>query len=382
MSDGSDRSDGVLVTGASARLAGSFLESLARGGCRLVLHGHRRVAALEAERARLLSLGAESVTVLSADFAHFSEADAAALIARAEEAVGGRLSLFLNLASLFLPDSRAGDSVAVHSAVNYEAPVFLVKALAESAKTATVTETAADSDVLAVLLCDGESAVARGGGLGGYALAAERLYGGISGLACEAAPMVRVNGLALGPAARGERQSEAHFMSLVRRRLLARVVGGGEMVAALEFLRTARSVTGEVLHLDGGARAERAARSGDGGGYEILIERLALSCRVGWLEGERERMQELWFSVRGVVDGDPGGGDDLGGVVDYGSAVRLLRGAVEGTRARLLETLGEEILSLLMSEFPRLSRVELRIEKPAIYGDAEAVGILLRRRRQ
>ena len=60
------------MTGASARLAGSFLESLARGGCRLVLHGHRRVAALEAERARLLSLGAESVTVLSADFAHFS----------------------------------------------------------------------------------------------------------------------------------------------------------------------------------------------------------------------------------------------------------------------------------------------------------------------
>ena len=371
------------MTGASARLAGSFLESLARGGCRLALHGHRRVAALEAERARLLSLGAESVTVLSADFAHFSEADAAALIARAEEAVGGRLSLFLNLASLFLPDSRAGDSVAVHSAVNYEAPVFLVKALAESAKTATVTETAADSDVLAVLLCDGESAVARGGGLGGYALAAERLYGGISGLACEAAPWVRVNGLALGPAARGERQSEAHFMSLVRRRLLARVVGGGEMAAALEFLRTARSVTGEVLHLDGGARAERTAR-GDGGGdsYEILIERLALSCRVGWLEGERERMQELWFSVRGVVEGDPGDGDDLGGVVDYGSAVRLLRGAVEGTRARLLETLGEEILSLLMSEFPRLSRVELRIEKPAIYGDAEAVGILLRRARR
>ena len=362
---------------------------LACQGWRLALHACSRVGEAQQLASSLGSPGTGSGTemgteaegaahcVLQADFTEPGAADS--LAREAEEALGGPPELFVHAAGLFLPD-RSGSDVGLtrHRAVLAEAAFELAGAVAEGG--------------LAVLLADAEPAAARAGGLGAYATAAEELLARIPAAARRLAPRrVRLNALALGPVFPSPRQSEASFRRLAARRPLAAPTGAGEAAAGLAFFLKAPSCTGAVLALDGGARLLQSAALAPPSHYEVRIEGLELAARIGWHESERAAPQRLRLSLRASPAAPPAletpafAEDELASALDYSALAAWLREAVqretEAGGVRLLETLAERLLDELFARFPRIGAAELAIDKPEIYRDAEAAGVLLRRRR-
>jgi NAD(P)-dependent dehydrogenase (short-subunit alcohol dehydrogenase family) len=61
-----------------------------------------------------------------------------------------------------------------------------------------------------------------------------------------------VNGIGPGPTIRGHRQSESHFARQRGATVLSRGSNPEDIVAALDYLLTAKAVTGELICVDGG----------------------------------------------------------------------------------------------------------------------------------
>jgi NAD(P)-dependent dehydrogenase (short-subunit alcohol dehydrogenase family) len=66
------------------------------------------------------------------------------------------------------------------------------------------------------------------------------------------APAIRVNAIGPGPTLRGGRQSEDHFARQRAATILRRGADPDEICAALDYFLDARSVTGQLLCVDGG----------------------------------------------------------------------------------------------------------------------------------
>lgn len=110
----------------------------------------------------------------------------------------------------------------------------------------------------------------------------------------------------------------------------------------------------------------------------IHIESLELSARIGVPEIERDRAQRLTVTLGLVTRNDFSDlGDVIERAVDY-SAVCTAVQAISSSRPRcLLETLGAEIASELLSAFP-LRAVEVELRK-YILPDTAFVAVKLRR---
>lgn len=114
----------------------------------------------------------------------------------------------------------------------------------------------------------------------------------------------------------------------------------------------------------------------------IFFTQLALDARIGILEHELRATQPLHIDAEiDVAVSQPVHDQNLQTVLDY----RLLRNAIvqECTQAHvnLLETLIEQVADRLLTEFPEVLRVKIRISKPSAFSDCAAVGIELERSR-
>lgn len=114
----------------------------------------------------------------------------------------------------------------------------------------------------------------------------------------------------------------------------------------------------------------------------IFFTQLALDARIGILEHELRATQPLHIDAEiDVQVSEPVSDQNLQTVLDY----RLLREAIvhECTQGHvnLLETLIEKVVDRLLSEFPEVLRVKIRISKPSAFSDCAAVGIELDRSR-
>jgi enoyl-[acyl-carrier-protein] reductase (NADH) len=65
---------------------------------------------------------------------------------------------------------------------------------------------------------------------------------------------VRVNGVAAGPVLQAPKQSADHFKRLIDTTLLKAQIEPEAIAAAVRFLIENPSITGEILHIDGGIR--------------------------------------------------------------------------------------------------------------------------------
>ncbi len=117
---------------------------------------------------------------------------------------------------------------------------------------------------------------------------------------------------------------------------------------------------------------------------QIEIKRLAVYGHHGALPAEAEIGQRFFIDllcdthVSKVVRDD-----DLSFGVDYGQIVDRVLSLAKGERFQLLETLAYRIARMLLSSFPALTRVRVRVSKPsapveAIFDDL-AVSVDLRR---
>jgi len=248
----SEENGRALVTGAGKRLGREMALELARRGHDVAVHYSGSAAAGEATAEEIRAMGCKAFA-LRADL--LDEAEVAALVGRAGEALGGPLTVLVNNASIFEYDtifSATPQSWERHVAANFRAPFFLIQAFARQAPAAVrdaVGEARARASVINMLDQRVRKLTPE---FMTYTLAKAGLWTLTRTAAQALAPNVRVNAIGPGPTLRAARQSRSHF----ERQRLATVLERGaevdDILAALDYLLAAAAVTGQLICVDGG----------------------------------------------------------------------------------------------------------------------------------
>ena len=68
------------------------------------------------------------------------------------------------------------------------------------------------------------------------------------------APNIRVNGISPGPTLKNKRQSERHFKKQWKSIILRKKVDLENICNGVKFLIESKSITGEIINIDGGQR--------------------------------------------------------------------------------------------------------------------------------
>ena len=112
----------------------------------------------------------------------------------------------------------------------------------------------------------------------------------------------------------------------------------------------------------------------------LAIHGLIVQCRLGVLEVEQANPQEVRIDLELAIDAKRAAArDDVNDAVDYARLVTAVKQLVEGNAYRLMETMAEDIASLILQEFPT-PEVEVKVAKQALPGiDSAAVEITRKR---
>lgn len=225
---------------------------LAERGHDVAVHYAGSAEAAAETVAEIRALGRRAVA-LRADL--LDEDETQALVPRAAEALGGPLTVLVNNASIFEYDTirtATRESWDRHLGSNLRAPFVLMQGFA-----AGVTEPARDAagEVLAtglVVNVIDQRVLKPTPEFMTYTLAKMGLWALTRTAAQALAPAIRVNAIGPGPTLKGARQSEDHFARQRASTVLERGADPGDICAALDYLLTARAVTGQLICVDGG----------------------------------------------------------------------------------------------------------------------------------
>ncbi|HYB57458.1 MAG TPA: SDR family oxidoreductase [Alphaproteobacteria bacterium] len=234
----------ALVTGAARRIGRALALDLARQGFAVAVHYREGAGAAEEVVAEIAAAGGRAIA-FRADLAH--ESETAALVPRAREALGP-LGLLVNNAARFERDEvedATRESWDLHLEVNLRAPFVLSQAFARQ------LPEAAEGSIVNLL----DQRVARlTPHYVSYTVSKTGLMTLTHTLALALAPRIRVNAIGPGPVLPGPRQTEERFARQWRATLLGRGTTLAEICAALSFILAAKSMTGQMISLDGGHR--------------------------------------------------------------------------------------------------------------------------------
>ena len=223
----------AIVTGAGKRVGGFIAEALVADGWAVVAHVHHSEDQV-----------AEPATKVVADLTDAGCGSAIFDAARNLPPV----RLLVNNAARFAWDCFGEFSAAqfdAHMAVNARAPALLIDELARRHR---------DGDALVVNLLDSKLAAPTPDYLS-YTLSKYALEA-LTELAARALASrgIRVNGVAPALMLRSSGQSEENFEAMHANNPLGRGVEPGDIVAAINYLVDAKSVTGQVITIDSGHR--------------------------------------------------------------------------------------------------------------------------------
>jgi NAD(P)-dependent dehydrogenase (short-subunit alcohol dehydrogenase family) len=232
----------ALVTGGARRIGRALALRLAREGFDVALHYRGSAAEAEASAAAIRALGRRCL-LTPADLERLSEVET--IVPRAVAALGP-LGVLVNNASIFELD-RIGTlseaSWARHLAVNLTAPTFLCRAF--------VRQLPAEAEGVIVNILD-ERIFNPTPNYLSYTASRFGLWGVTQVLARELAPRVRVNAIGPGPTLPAAGTTEADFAALCAKMPLKRGSSPEELAEALALILRARSMTGQMVVLDGG----------------------------------------------------------------------------------------------------------------------------------
>ena len=242
----------ALVTGAANRLGAAMIRALAGDNYAVVVHyrgGADEAAALVAE---ITAAGGQAAAV-KADLA--VRRQRATLIGKAARPFGP-VTVLVNNASSFEPDSVTDLSEDLwdrHFAVHVEAPAFLARDFA--------AQLPPDVQGNIVNIID-ERILHLTPNYFSYTLSKATLRTLTHTMAQSLAPAIRVNAIGPGPTLKEKGQSEESF----RRSQAAAVLGygatAGDVCEALLYLLGARSVTGQMIVVDGGKSLDFPVKRG------------------------------------------------------------------------------------------------------------------------
>lgn len=242
----------ALLTGAAKRLGRAMALSLAQQGYDVAVHYASSKDEADNTVSDIRAMG-RAATALQADL--LDETQVTGLIARASEALGGPLTVLVNNASIFERDTlgtATRTSWDRHMESNLRAPFVLTQEFAAQVPDPehdTKGEPIAQG--LVVNMIDQRVRKLTPEFMS-YTLAKSALWTLTQTAAQALAPRVRVNGIGPGPTVRGVRQTVDGFERQRAATLLGRGPDETDISQALSYLLTARSVTGQLICVDGG----------------------------------------------------------------------------------------------------------------------------------
>jgi NAD(P)-dependent dehydrogenase (short-subunit alcohol dehydrogenase family) len=230
----------ALVTGGARRIGRAIVLALARRGHDVAIHHRESKDDAEAVASEVRALGCRSI-VVAADLT--DEAAVRALVPAATAALGP-LSVLVNNASVF-EDDRVGalsrETWDRHIETNLRAPLVLAEAFATQAPDGSAIVNLLDQRVLKP---DPRFV--------SYAISRNGLWWATRTLAQALAPRIRVNGVGPGPTLKSIHQSDADFQAEAAAVPLGHGASPDEIAEAVLYLVQARSVTGQMIAVDGG----------------------------------------------------------------------------------------------------------------------------------
>jgi len=232
----------ALVTGGARRLGRAMAEALAEDGWAVGIHCRESEEEAAGLAAAIGAAGGRAV-VLPCDLA--DEAAVAGLVPRAVKALGP-LGCLVNNASVFEMDtvgSATRRSWDAHIEPNLRTPLVLAQAFARQLPEA--------AEGVVVNMLDQRVWNLTPYFLS-YTVSKSALWTLTRTLALALAPRIRVCGIGPGPALPSARQSEAEFARQCAAVPLRRGTSPQEIAMALRFILAARSMTGQMIALDGG----------------------------------------------------------------------------------------------------------------------------------
>lgn len=232
----------ALVTGGGQRIGRAIAKALAATGWAVAVH-YRSSAGPAAELVASIRAAGGRAEALKADLAN--EVEVQSLVARANKALGP-LGLLVNNASHFERDtleSVTRESWDRHLEPNLRAPFVLMQAFAGQVQE--------KHGGLIVNLLD-QRVVDPGPTFISYGVSKSGLWALTQSLALAMAPRIRVNAIAPGFTLPDPSMTQEQFNRFVAKQPLGRSGSPEEIVETLLFFLGAKSVTGQVMVLDGG----------------------------------------------------------------------------------------------------------------------------------
>ncbi|MCB1517598.1 MAG: SDR family oxidoreductase [Hyphomicrobiaceae bacterium] len=232
----------ALVTGAGTRIGAALARRLAVKGYAIIVHYNRS------------SDSAEQVAEAIRENGGRAEAMGANLLDRGardkliENACRpfGPLTLLVNNASVFEPDSAETlryDLWDAHFGLHAEAPMFLARDFAAQLPKGQ------KGNIVNIV---DERVLRTSPGYFSYSLSKQVLFEATRTLAQTLAPNIRVNAIGPGPTLPNSRQTDEQFAAEVARLPLQQSATPGDIADTLLYLLQARSLTGQMIALDGG----------------------------------------------------------------------------------------------------------------------------------
>lgn len=111
----------------------------------------------------------------------------------------------------------------------------------------------------------------------------------------------------------------------------------------------------------------------------VFIQELSIDTIIGVYDWERERRQTVRLSLEMATDIRMAAvNDDLNHTLDYNAVAQRLTAFVQGSEFQLIETLAEQVASLVMGEFG-VPWLRLQVSKPGAVPTAKDVGVRIER---
>lgn len=232
----------ALVTGGARRVGRAIVEDLAAHGFAVAIHCNRSRREAEAVAASVRHAGGRA-SVMEADLTDLQAVDG--LIGQAAEAIGP-IGLLVNNASVFEPDQLDNFDWATwdrHFALHLKAPALLARRFAEVLPP--------DQEGLVVNMVD-QRVWNPTPMFFSYALSKSALWAATQTMAQALAPRIRVNAVGPGPTLANMRQQDDDFARQVDGLILGRGPQLADFGATIRYLWEQRSITGQMIALDGG----------------------------------------------------------------------------------------------------------------------------------
>ena len=232
----------ALVTGAAHRIGRAISLDLARAGWAVAVHYKDSKDAADAVASEIEASGGRARAV-PADLAQTEDAEQ--LIPRVSDALGP-VSCLINNASVFEKDTLGSATAATwdaHLGTNLRAPMLLMQSFAASLPDGR------EGNILNILDQRVWNLTPH---FMSYTVSKAGLWTLTQTAALALAPRIRVNGIGPGPVLPSRRQSETDFEKQVAALPLARGPGIDEICATVRFILGAKSMTGQMIALDGG----------------------------------------------------------------------------------------------------------------------------------